>query len=133
MSAENIELTKRGYAAFRSRDIEAVVAITDPDIEFTSLTRESEGTTYRGHEGLREFFASLLEVLPDWRPTLEMAEDHGDLVLAKALIEATPPGGVVPVKQVMWHVIRMRNGLAVRWDFFRTEEEARAALRSTRP
>ena len=26
---------------------------------------------YRGHEGVREFFESLLEVLPDWRPELE--------------------------------------------------------------
>ena len=28
----------------------------------------------------------------------------------------------------MWQVVRFRDGLAIRWDFFRTEEEARAAL-----
>ncbi len=28
----------------------------------------------------------------------------------------------------MWQVIEFRNARALRWDFFRTEEEARAAL-----
>ena len=28
----------------------------------------------------------------------------------------------------MWQAIRLRDGLAIRWDFLRTEEEARAAL-----
>ena len=46
----------------------------------------------------------------------------------KATIYATPPGGNVPIEQVMWQAIRLRDGLAVRWDFFRTEEEARAAF-----
>ena len=34
----------------------------------------------------------------------------------------------VPMEQAMWQVIELRNGRAVRWDFFRTENEARAAL-----
>jgi ketosteroid isomerase-like protein len=128
MSARNVENVKRGYAAFQNRDWEQLVAITHPDIEFTSLIRESEGEVYRGHEGLREFFDSLMDVLPDWGPTLETFEDHEDRMLVKAKIHATPPGGSVPIEQVMWQVIRMRDGLAVRWDFFRTEEEARAVL-----
>ena len=104
------------------------MAITHPDVVFTSMIRESEGGVYRGHEGMREFFESLLEVLPDWRPELEDVEDHGDRMLVRARIYASPPGGDVPMEQVVWHVIRLRDGLAIRWDFFRTEEEARAAL-----
>ena len=128
MADDNIAKVRRAYAAVLNRDFDALVAITHPDVVFTSMIRESEGGVYRGHEGMREFFESLLEVLPDWRPELEDVEDHGDRMLVRARIYASPPGGDVPMEQVVWHVIRLRDGLAIRWDFFRTEEEARAAL-----
>ena len=128
MASHNVEMLKRGYVAFQNRDFDELVAVTHPEIEFTSLIRESEGAVYRGHQGVREFFESLLEVLPDWIPVLDSYEDHGDRMLAKATIHASPPGGDVPMEQVMWQAIRLRDGLAIRWDFFRTEDEARAAL-----
>jgi ketosteroid isomerase-like protein len=116
------------YAAFAQRDLDTIIENSHPDVEFTSLTMESEGTTYRGHEGLREYFDRLLDVLPTWRPEIEEIEQHGDFILVRTRIQATPSGGSVPVEQVMWQLIRFRGDLAVRWDFFRTEEEARAAL-----
>lgn len=127
-ASDNIERVKRGYAAFQNHDIDELLAVTDPDVEFTSLIRESEGEVYRGHEGVREFFKGLIEVLPDWKPEIDTIEDHGDRMLVKALIQASPPGGNVPMEQVVWQAVRLRDGLAIRWDFFRTEEEARAAL-----
>ena len=128
MATDNVAKVRRAYAAVLSHDFDTLVEITHPEVVFTSMIRESEGGVYRGHEGMREFFASLLDVLPDWRPTLEDVEDHGDRMLVRARIYASPPGGDVPMEQVVWHVIRLRDGLAIRWDFFRTEEEARAVL-----
>jgi hypothetical protein len=49
-------------------------------------------------------------------------------MLVKAKIHASAPGSGAPMEQVMWQAVRLRDGLAIRWDFFRTEEEARAAL-----
>jgi ketosteroid isomerase-like protein len=121
-------LAHRVYAAFAERDFETIAETCHPDCEFTSLTMESEGTVYRGHDGLREFLDRLLDVLPDWRPEVEEVEEYGDRGLVKARIYATPSGGSVSVEQTMWQVVRFRDGLAIRWDFFRTEEEARAAL-----
>ena len=128
MSEELVQKTYGAYDAFARRDFDALAALCDPDVRFTSLVMESEGTEYRGYDGLREYFDALTDVLPDWRPEVEMVEDHDDRVLVRARIFATPHGGSVPLEQVMWQVIRFRNGRALRWDFFRTEEEARAAL-----
>jgi ketosteroid isomerase-like protein len=128
MPTENEETLKRAYAAFESRDLEEIVATTDPEVVFTSLIRESEGGEYVGHDGVREFFTSLFEVLPDWHPVLDSFEDYGDRLLVRAKITASPPGGEVLMEQVVWQVVRLRDGLAIRWDFFRTEDEARAAL-----
>ena len=128
MAATNEDTLRRGYAALEKRDFDELVAVTHPDIVFTSLIRESEGGEYRGHDGVREFFEGLLEVLPDWTPSLDFFEDHGDRMLVRATIHAVPPGGNVPVEQITWQVIRLQDGLAIRWDFFRTEQEARDAL-----
>jgi ketosteroid isomerase-like protein len=128
VASTNEETLRRGYAAFEDRDFDALVAVTHPEIEFTSLIRESEGGSYYGHDGVRAFFKGVLEVLPDWFPVLDSFEDHGDRMLVKATITASPPGSDVPMEQVVWQAIRLRDGLAIRWDFFRTEEEARAAL-----
>lgn len=57
-----------------------------------------------------------------------MVEDHDDRVLVRARIFATPHGGSVPLEQVMWQLIEFRDERARHWEFFRTEEEARAAL-----
>jgi ketosteroid isomerase-like protein len=128
MPTENEETLKRAYSAFRNRDFDELIALCDPDIEFTSLIRESEGSVYRGHDGVREFFRGVLDVLPDWTLVLDSFEDYGDRMLVKARIQASAPGSDVPMEQIVWQVIRVRDGLAIRWDFFRTEEEARAAL-----
>jgi len=128
MPTENEKTLMRGYEAFEKRDFDALIAVCDPDVEFTSLIRESEGGVYRGHEGVRAFFKGVLDVLPDWFPVLEACEDYGDRMLVKARITATPPGSDVPMEQMVWQAVRLRDGLAIRWDFFRTEEEARAAL-----
>ena len=133
MSDDNVATLKRGYAAFANRDFDELIAVTHPEVEFTSLIRESEGAVYRGHDGVREFFKGVLDVLPDWNPVLDSYEDYGDRMLVKARIHASPPGGNVPIEQTVWQAIRLRDGLAIRWDFFRTEEEARAALAASAP
>jgi ketosteroid isomerase-like protein len=123
-----VKQVHRAYKAFAARDFDTIAELSDPEVEFTSLVMESEGTLYRGRDGLREYLERLVDVLPDWRPEIEEVEDHGDRMLVRNRLHATPPGGSVPVEQVAWQVIRFRNGLAIRWDFFRTEEEARGAL-----
>ena len=131
MASHNVEMLKRGYAAFQKRDFDELVAVTHPDIEFTSLIRECEGMHTRGHEGVREFFESLLDVLPDWIPVLDSYEDHGDGACSRKPL-ATPARLAATSRwsRWMWQAIPRgeRDGLAIRWDFFRTEEEARAAL-----
>ena len=128
MASELVERTYRAYDAMSRDDVDTLIELCDPEVEFTSLIRESEGTVYRGHEGLREYVESLADVLPDWTANVESVEEHGDLMLVKARIYATPAGGDVQVEQEMWQVIRFRDLRALRWDFFRTEQEARAAL-----
>ena len=55
MSDENVAVVYRAERAFNEGDVEALVSLTHPDIEWeTGLI----GTpTYRGHDGIRGMFS----------------------------------------------------------------------------
>jgi hypothetical protein len=56
MSRENVEAFLRGSVAANSRDIEALLALLDPEVEWHPAMAEvlgGEATVYRGHEGVR--------------------------------------------------------------------------------
>ena len=46
--------------ALNSGDLEAFLAQTAEDVEFTSLVAEAEGRTYRGHAGVRRWWETVL-------------------------------------------------------------------------
>src|SRR3954453_10628197 len=67
--ATDIEVVKATFAAFAARDVEAVLALAAPDIEFIALTAEHDGRAqpYRGHDGMREYFRDVASVWEELR------------------------------------------------------------------
>jgi ketosteroid isomerase-like protein len=58
MSRENVELARRWAQAFNDRDMSALEDLSGPDVEFIPyLAALIETTVYRGHDGLRRYFA----------------------------------------------------------------------------
>ena len=49
------------FAAFAERDVERVLDLIDPEVEFTAVTADVAGRAepYRGHEGIREYFGDV--------------------------------------------------------------------------
>ena len=129
MSKENVVLAYEAFGALERRDVEGFLALVDPSVEFTSLIQEAEARVYRGHAGVRQFFDLMLSVFPDWRPTIESAEDFGDTVLVRARIRGTAATSGMEVEQTMWQLARAREGMVSGWDWYRTREEALEALR----
>ena len=54
MSHENVEIIRRALAAWNDRDIEAMLALTDPEVEYVNSPTAVEPGTRRGHESLEE-------------------------------------------------------------------------------
>ena len=46
MSQENVELLYRAYDAFNGRDLDAFLALMDPEVELTTRIMELEGDPY---------------------------------------------------------------------------------------
>lgn len=125
---DSAELAREAFAALQQRDLDGFLELMDPDVEFTSLIQESEAKLYCGHAGVRKFLDEMLSVFPDWRPEVESAESFGETALVKVRFQGTGTGSGMSVEQTAWQVAHGRDGKVVGWRFFRTEDEARAAL-----
>jgi ketosteroid isomerase-like protein len=61
MSKQNVEGHRRFYQAFNARDIEAMIHLCDPSIEFHSTFAAVGGAVYHGHDGMRHWHQDLTE------------------------------------------------------------------------
>ncbi len=96
---EDIEVVRAIYASFAARDLDGALEFVSPDCEIhLEGTARAVGRTepYRGHEGLREYFADVERV---W----EALEIH-------ATDFRTVPGSVI----VLGHVTGRADGQAIR-------------------
>jgi hypothetical protein len=89
MSQENVELHRRTYEAFNARDVEAFIALSDPQIEFHSAFAAVGGAIYHGHDGLRRWHRDGLCVY--WKAYAHREDALRDLGVSKDALEAIDP------------------------------------------
>jgi uncharacterized protein len=101
----NVTIVRRMYEAFSVWDIEAMVALASPDMEFfpqvtASLIKRTE--PYRGHEGLRNYFEDARRV---WRHLEIIPHEYRDLgerVLVFGRVYARGEGGYISDSPAAW-------------------------------
>ena len=76
MSQENVEVVKRAIAAVNERDLDRYLACCTADVQMENPVTAIEGT-YEGSEGIRRFFADVLDTAPDFQITIERLEPVG--------------------------------------------------------
>jgi len=63
---------------FNRRDLDAYLALIDPDVEFTPYEVSVQGgDPYRGHDGVRNWWRDSFAVLPDLRAEVYEVRDLG--------------------------------------------------------
>jgi ketosteroid isomerase-like protein len=124
MSKENVELYRRGIEAFNRRDLDAFLALADPDVVGISRVLAIEGGSYRGHEGTREWWRDLLGVFPGFRIEVVWVRDAGDVTVSELRNSAHGEGGAAPLEEFVWQVSEWRDGRVVRWQMYESEQEA---------
>ena len=126
MWEENLELIRRGWEAWIHGDIDALVALWDPDVIWSvEHFHEWPEGTYRGHEGIRNFLAEWLEVWGDYEITVDevIAAPDGRIV---SLIRhrGKGHGSGVPMELEMAQIATIRNGKIVHFDNYDRRAEA---------
>ena len=82
MSQENVELSLLMLEAWTRRDVEALIALSDPEVVGSAPFEETtEGVTYRGHAGVRQYCEHLAEFSEENRFERVELYDLGDQVL----------------------------------------------------
>ena len=125
-SPELRALADVAFAAMNSGDFEAFDRLMAEDVEFTSLVAEAEGTTFRGHDGVREWWETVRGAFQEVR--WELLEVRGAGVCGVTHFRLHGTLGSVPVEQTMWQAVKLRDGMIRWWAFFRTESEALEAV-----
>ena len=125
MSEENVDQARRGYDAFNRRDLDAFLALVDPEVEFTTRFAQMEGgSQYRGHDGVREWWEDLLAIFPDFSVEVLEVRDLGDLAVAILRVRGHGVDRDVPFEETLWGAAEFRQGKVVWWQTCRTEAEA---------
>jgi ketosteroid isomerase-like protein len=133
MSQENVEIVRRFIEAARSGDdaIEAFVAVSDPSIEHTRLPAAFGPETYRGHDGVRRWFADMAELWQEWRNEIdELVEVAPHTVAARMRFIAVGRDSGVPVEARIGLVCVLSDGKVIR---SRTYESGEAAVEAAGP
>ena len=80
--SENVELVKTSFEAMCAWDVDALLRLYDPGVEFLPLTgTRVETGGYRGHEGVRAYFAEARELWDVLEPEGHEYTELGDSVV----------------------------------------------------
>lgn len=124
MAEDNAELFRRGAELFARGD-EAVLELIDENAELITLRSATEGA-FRGHQGVRAFFADNRESFDLYEPQFDEVRDLGDgRVLGLGSIRIRGRGSGVVTEAQMAIVAEFRDG---RMTYYRDYGDRQAAL-----
>jgi ketosteroid isomerase-like protein len=122
-----VDTVARMFDAYNERDVERILALTHPDCELVPFRAQLEGTSYRGHEGVRRFVRDMED---DWQALMiEPAEmvAHGDVVVVTGQVKGTGRTSGVAIDFVAGVVVELRDELVFRIRSYNDPDEARRA------
>jgi uncharacterized protein len=120
MSREDVDTIRKGFDGFNRGDLDAVVAMCDPAVEWHSPQELPGPTAYRGHDGVRAATGDMLELFGDLRADPERFIDAGDKVIAFFRWHGHGKGSGLSLDQFgrQAGVFTMRDGKAIRVDWY---------------
>ena len=107
MSQENVEIARRGFAAWNAGDMDALRALYDPDVIMRALEGWPEPGPYVGREAVMRWLVQLRET---WdADTLELTSDFvaaGDRVAARQVWHGAGRGPEANMEMTIVQTVR---------------------------
>jgi uncharacterized protein len=126
MSEENVEQVRRGYEAFARGDVDAVLELLDPDVDWHPAIAPILGVeTIRGREAVRRFLTrDLFEGFDQFRAEPLSFEDLGDFVLVMVRYIGRGESSGIEMDQRFATLYELRDGKTVTMRDYPTRAEA---------
>jgi ketosteroid isomerase-like protein len=122
------ELAERGYRAWNEDDLEALLAICHPEVEYhTSGVFPGLEPVYRGKDGMRRWWETFHEPWRQIQAIPERIAERPDGVAVLIRFEGTGRHGIETTMQFI-NTIEVRDGLAYRFDSQPPTDEAISEL-----
>jgi|SRR5215211_2190892 len=122
MSQENVELIRRGFAAFERGDLSQML---DPMVDdLVTYRADPDGATYHGKEGFLQATADWTEGFSEWSVTPEEFIDAGNCVLARVRQLARWESSGISVEGEFWFVFEVRGTSVAKIGFYIRQDEA---------
>jgi ketosteroid isomerase-like protein len=124
MSERNVELAHQAYDAISRGDLDAFLALMDPEVVLLPRILAVEGGALHGHDGIRRWWESIFSVFPDFRTEVVDVRAVGDLTISEVHAHGSGEGSRTPFEEAIWVVAHVRDGKVVSWETFSSPSEA---------
>ena len=124
MSAGNVELVCRFYAALNANDLGSVRALCDDAIEYVNPDAAAEPGTRIGPDAFRAAFEGLHASFQGFRCEPEQLTLFGEAVVVVARSTGTGRMSDIPFTEVHGHLLTLRDGRIASFRWFQTVDEA---------
>ena len=128
MSQENVEIVRRIYASWAPGSSPAESNLLHPDIEWVNPSDALEPGTRTGIEAFTSITEGLDDTIRDFRMDVERFIDAGDRVVVIATMRGHGSASGVEVERRHGSVWTIRDGKAVRFQWFYEPDEALEAV-----
>ena len=123
MSQENVRIVRRIYAAWETGSPSESGLIAD-DIEWVNAREAIEPGTRQGAAAFDDAAGSVSSTFPGVRIEFERFVDVGDRVVAIGVLRGTGRGSGVEIGRRQGYLWTIRDGKAVRFEWFNDPDEA---------
>jgi ketosteroid isomerase-like protein len=129
MSQENVDAYRRAVDAGNRGDIEPMLELSDPEVEWypaMPLALRGEPSVLRGHEAIRKFSREETE-FGEYRYEYTDIRDLGDRIVAIGTLRARGKHSRVATESPVAYVVDIENGKIIRVRGYFDPQEALAA------
>jgi ketosteroid isomerase-like protein len=118
------EAVRRFADAVTLRDVDAAIALSDPEIEFLSVL-SVDGRAYKGHDGIRQYFDDVSSAWSEWTVDVEhiLAGPDGRVAIVMTM-NGRGRESAAGFSERTGHVWTLRNGKLLRNEPYRDAERA---------
>lgn len=127
MASVREQVVREAVGVFDSGGPESILPFLTEDVAWREDPDWPGGSTYHGHEGVRQALGQLLDSM-DFESELEELVERGDRVLVRMHWTGRGSASGIAVDQRAVIVLTLRDDLIARVEFFFDPERARAAL-----
>ncbi len=129
MADENVEIVRRAHEALNAGEVDALIALCDPGFRLDMSDRVFNPAVYHGHDGIRAFYAEVMDVWERFTWEVTEVEEREELILAFLESTGKARGSGLELDRRSAMVWRVQGGTAMSLTFYRDRNDALAAAR----